>query len=342
MLARTAEYLFWSGRYLVRAEDTARLLDVTYHRLLEATPSEEAVAWDDVLAATGLTDEYQDTGRAVTAAAVSEFLVLDRLNRGSIVSSLEQARRNARGVREHLTVEFWEALNSFHLEMAGRNLAFQLAAQPSDLYQFVRTGVQSVMGVADGTWTRDDGWRFFMIGVHLERAEVAARLLRVRHPRHRPDDAHEWFATLRVTSALSAYRRRYRDLDPVALLELVLLSPDMPRSVLFSLSHAEDILRRVVDPSESVATRLLGRARSGLEFADPQELITGGDVVSLLESVEAQIRQIASAIAAECFLYRVELDMHSMALIPGELPIESEAAVAALRAGSVGGPGDLR
>lgn len=336
MLARTAEYLFWSGRYLVRAEDTARLLDVTYHRLLEATAAEEAVAWTDVLDATAMTEEFlarhrNSSNPAVRGSAVSEFLVLDRTNRGSIVSCVDQARINARGVREHLTVEFWEALNSFHLEMGARNLAFQLATQPSDLYHFVRTGVQSVLGVADGTWTRDDGWRFFMLGVHLERAEVVARLLRVRHGRHKPADIHEWYATLRTTAALSAYRRRYRDLDPVSIIDLLLLSADLPRSVLFSLGHSDQILRRVVDPDGSAAVRLLGRARASLEFADATELVDSGGAQDLLDDLDSRIAEISAAVAAECFLYRVELDLHSMQVFPGELtfgPDHGEAAAA--------------
>ena len=84
MLARTAEYLFWAGRYLERAEDTARLLDVTYHRLLEATPAEEAQAWRGVLASVGLEDDYAERGGTLDGSGVSEFLVMDRTNRGSI------------------------------------------------------------------------------------------------------------------------------------------------------------------------------------------------------------------------------------------------------------------
>ena len=319
MLARTAEYLFWAGRYLERAEDTARLLDVTYHRLLEATPAEEAQAWRGVLASVGLEDDYAERGGTLDGSAVSEFLVMDRTNRGSIRTCVEQARLNARGVREHTTMEFWEALNSFHHDLAARDLSFELSVQPSELYRFVRANVQSVLGVADGTWTRDDGWRFFMLGVHLERAEMCARLLRARHPQHRPDEVHEWYATLRATSALNAYRRRYRDLDAVHLIELLMLSNDVPRSVLFSLRHAESILRRLVDPETSAAVRMLGRVRAQLEFTDAVELV-GGDVMGVLRLVEEQVRDVGYAVAAECFLYRVELDLHSLRVMPGEVP----------------------
>jgi uncharacterized alpha-E superfamily protein len=324
MLARTAEYLFWAGRYLERAENTARLLDVTYHRLLEATPAEESLSWADVVATVGLDDEFALTGRDLTALEVSEYLVTDPLNRGSIRSCVEQARTNARGVRERLAMEFWEALNSFHLELGVRDVHGELITHPSDLYRFVRSGVQSVLGVADNSWTRDDGWRFFMLGVHLERAEMGARSLRVRHPRHRPEEVHEWYATLRAGSALSAYRRRYRDFYPAAVIELLLLADDVPRSVLFSLRCAEGILRRVVEVEGSLAARLLGRVRAELEFADADEM-AAGDVVAVLGVIEEQIRDVCSAVAAECFLYRVELDLHSLYVVPGVVPPMVEA-----------------
>ena len=122
MLARDAESLFWTGRYLERAEDTARLLDVTYHGMLETTPAEEAMAWRDVLSAVRLDAAFADTKRPLTATTVSEFLVLDPENSGSILSAVEQARENARTVREQLSTELWESLNSFCLELRARNL----------------------------------------------------------------------------------------------------------------------------------------------------------------------------------------------------------------------------
>jgi uncharacterized alpha-E superfamily protein len=320
MLARTAEYLFWAGRYLERAESTARLLDVTYHRLLEVTPAEEADAWSDVLVAVGLEDDYAATGFPRSAAPVSEFLVMGTGNRGSIVASVAQARDNARGVREHLAMELWEALNSFHLNLTARDLSYDLAMQPFELYGFVRSGIQGVIGCATETWSREDAWRFFMLGLLLERAEMCVRTLRVRHPRHQADAVHEWSATLRSASALQAYRRQYRGYHSAAMVELLLLSPTLPRSVLFSLRKAEDILGSLSDRptgSRSVGLRLLGRVRAELEFADAAEL-SAGDLDEVLAVVESQIRDVATAVAAECFSYRVELDLHSLALLPGE------------------------
>ncbi|MBM3663253.1 MAG: alpha-E domain-containing protein [Actinobacteria bacterium] len=319
MLARTAEYLFWTGRYLERAEDTARLLDVTYHRLLEATPGHEEVeAWLDVLRAVGLADEFEVSGRTLDGWSVSEYLVLDPANRGSIRQCVTQARSNARGVRELLAVELWEALNSLHLDLQSRDLALDVQLQPHELYGLIRQGVQSVIGVVDGTWVRDDAWRFFMLGLLLERAEMGVRSLRIRQSRH-DEDVHEWFATLRAASALGAYRRRYATFEPEALIELLLLSSTLPRSVLFSLRGAETILTDLVADERSLSLRLLGRLRAELEFADPIELV-GPGLESTLEVVEARIREVAAAVAAESFLYRVDLGLHSLHLVPGGDP----------------------
>src|SRR4051794_8415791 len=164
MLARDAESLFWAGRYLERAEDTARLLDVTYHGMLETAPAEEALAWQDVLAAVRLDTVFAETGRPVTATAVSEFLVLDIENPGSIVSSVEQARENARTVREQLSTELWESLNSFGLELKARNLRADLEFQPHELYGMVRRQCQTVAGGGGRALARGGGGGGFVAG----------------------------------------------------------------------------------------------------------------------------------------------------------------------------------
>ena len=320
MLARTAEYLFWCGRYLERAESTARQLDVTYHRLLEVSPAEEVDAWSDLLVSVGLEADFVETGYPRTAAPVSEFLVAGRDNPGSIVASIAQARDNARGVRDHLALELWESLNSLHLNLGARDLADDLAVQPFELYGFVRSGIQGVLGCATESWAREDAWRFFMLGLLLERAEMSVRTLRVRHPRHQPDAVHEWAATLRSASALQAYRRQYRGYSTAAMIELLMLSPTLPRSVLFSLRQAEEILGGLSDRptgARSVGLRLLGRVRAELEFADAAEL-AAGSFDDVLGVVESQISDVATAVAAECFSYRVDLDLRSLSLLPGE------------------------
>lgn len=320
MLARDAESLFWIGRYMERAEDTARLLDVTYHGLLETTAAEERAAWSGVLAAVGLERAFEATGRPLTAIAVCDFLVADRTNRGSIIAAVEQGRENARTVRGWLSTELWSAINSFCLGLRQRNVRTDLEHEPHDLYGFVRRECQAVAGVAHETMARDEGWRFLELGWHLERAEWACRLLRVRQAQLGSSGFHEWVGTLRSASALEAYRRTNRaSMDPADVVAFLLLSRTFPRSVLHAVRTAEGSLQ-LLSPGEPELTRplrLLGRLRADLEFADVRELMAG-DLSAHLFAVEGAIRQVCTAVDLQYFTNSHEFDMHTVSVMPGE------------------------
>ena len=318
MLARDAENLFWTGRYLERAEDTARLLDVTYHGLLEATMAEQRLAWRGVLEAVGLEEAFVESGRPLTASSVSEFLVHDPKNPGSILSSVDAARENARTVRESLSTECWEAINSFCLDLRSRNLSGEVEHQPHELYGFVRQQCQAVAGVASETLSRDEGWRFLRLGWSLERAEWTCRLLRVRQVHLDAAGFHEWVGTLRSASALEAYRRTYRSsMDPADVVEFLLLSSIFPRSVFYAVRSAEDALRVLEGDSSSQALRLVGRLRAELEFADVRELVSG-DLESELLRIEHAIRTVCTAVGVQYFINTHEFDLHTLQLFPGE------------------------
>jgi uncharacterized alpha-E superfamily protein len=318
MLARDAENLFWIGRYLERAEDTARLLDVTYHGLLEATAAEQRVAWRGVLEAVGLEDAFVATKEPLSAAAVSKFLVRDESNPGSILSAVEAARENARTVRESLSTECWEAINSFCLELRARNIANDVEHQPHELYGFIRQECQAVSGVASETLSRDEGWRFLRLGWNLERAEWTCRLLRVRQVHLDAAGFHEWVGTLRSASALEAYRRTYRSsMDPADVVEFLLLSRTFPRSVFFSVRSAEDSLRVLQGEEDGAPLRLVGRLRAELEFADVRELMSG-DLEGELFRIERAIRGVCTAVGVQYFINTHDFDLHSLQLFPGE------------------------
>ena len=133
MLARHAEDLFWAGRYIERAEDTARLLDVTYHGMLESPLLDPASAWRELLELLYLEQAFAAKGLPVTDSAVTEFLVLDPGNAGSIVRSVARARDNARNVRERISTELWEAINILFLELHARDLRADLEREPYQL-----------------------------------------------------------------------------------------------------------------------------------------------------------------------------------------------------------------
>lgn len=318
MLARHAENLFWAGRYIERAEDTARILDVTYHGLLEAAPTEAVRAWADVLAVLRLSADFDELGYGVDAVSVSQFLVSDADNPGSIVAAVARARENLRSVRELVTTDVWESVNRFHLDMGARDLRADIEVQPYELYAFVKQRCQMVAGVASETMPRDDGWRFLQVGWMLERAEMACRLLDVRYSGEHRVGFHHWLGTLKSASASEAYRRAYRgSMDPGDVLEFLLLSRRFPRSVLFCLRRAENDLAMLGGDAQqpSRPERLLGRIRADLEYRDVSEVLADG-VPTFLDELQRRVRQVAEAVALEYFRNSEELDLHALDAMP--------------------------
>jgi uncharacterized alpha-E superfamily protein len=318
MLARHAESLFWAGRQIERAESTARMIDVTYHGLLEAMPWQAERSWMDLLKVLRLDRKFAELEKGVRASTVSEFLVFDRNNPGAIVSSVGQARDNARAARELVSTELWEAINTFHLELRSRNLRADVEARPHELYGFVKRSCQMVAGVAGETMPRDDGYRFLLLGWMLERAEMTCRLLDVRYSQLVTAGAtggfHHWLQTLKSASGSEAFRRRYRaSMDPADVVEFLLMSRTFPRSVLFCLRSAETYLARLEAGSQSLARpqRLLGRTRSDLEFLDTRELLDG-DLHIFLDHLLDGVRQVAEGVALQYFRNAEEHDLHAL------------------------------
>ncbi len=318
MLARHAESLFWAGRQIERAESTARMLDVTYHGLLEAMPWEAKRSWMDLLKVLWLDRPFAQLERGVRAGTVSEFLVFDADNPGAIVSCVGQARDNARAARELISSELWEAVNTFHLELRARNLRAEVEVRPHELYGFVKRSCQTIAGVAGETMPRDDGWRFLMLGWMLERAEMTCRLLDVRYSQLVTAGAtggfHHWLQTLKSASGSEAFRRRYRaSMDPADVVEFLLLSRTFPRSVLFSLRSAENDLARLEAGGAQLVRpqRLLGRTRSDLEFLDAHELLDGNLHV-FLDQLLNGVRQVAEAVALQYFRAATEHGLQSL------------------------------
>jgi uncharacterized alpha-E superfamily protein len=305
MLSRHAEHLFWTGRYVERAADTARLLDVTYHSLLSAPAAEAQQGWHDVLAVLHATEAFAVEHDVVDARGVCDFLVRDTDNAGSIVSSVHRARENARSVRELISTELWESLNTFWLELQARDLRRDLEQQPYELYSVIRRRCQEVAGTAAETMPHDDGWRFLTLGSMLERAEMTCRLLNVRFaPFTEADDElgfHQATHVLRSASASEAFRKAHRTMTLENVVEFLLLAPTFPRSVLFCLRAAESALLDVDSPDRlSRAMRVLGRRRADLEYADVGELLTT-DMHPFLEAVQEDIRRAAELVAAQFF-----------------------------------------
>lgn len=305
MLARLAENLFWAGRYVERAEDTARMVDVTYHTLLESPPGEAAASWTELLDVLHLRGAYEQVHDGVEPGRVIEFLVRDDDNAGSILASVGNARENARSVRELVSTELWEAVNTFYLELGQRDLGHDLGSQPYDLFAFVKRRCQTITGVATETMPRDEGWRFMTLGRMLERAEMTCRLLNVRFGSlatfDEPLAFHHAVAILKSASAFEAYRKAYRaSMAPTHVVEFLLLSDDFPRSVQFCLASAQQQLQRLGRPdSVGPSQRRIGRACAELQYREVTELVE--DLATFLDRLQTHVWQVADTVAAEFF-----------------------------------------
>ncbi len=277
MLSRVAEALFWVGRYVERAEDTARLLDVHFHEGLENPELDEHEATAAILQVLGAAD-----AEAEDMAAALELLAYDGTNPSSIVGSLVAARQNARGVREALSAEIWRSLNTTHNELDVRVEAAR-GFGPAPFFSYVRDRAATIAGYTEATMSRDLGYDCLVLGRSVERVDMTARLLTARLSV--PSTQEGWVATLHACSAHEAYLRTYqRGVEPQLVLEFLLLDRLFPRSVFFSLSAGEHALARL-DPHQGRggldehldhgARLALGQALTDLEFLSSSALLEG-------------------------------------------------------------------
>ena len=275
MLSRIAESLFWVGRYLERADDTARLLDVETHRMLEGAAPDDLALCHSVLSVMGLP---APDGVDLNFNVVTQWLAFDAGQPSSIVSSLANARENARGVRESIPSELWECLNATFVTLGQRTAGARVGG-PRAYFGFarhVRERIAIAGGIADGAMSRDDGWRFLVLGRSIERLDMTARLLSVRLSQ--PQRLSDWVTTLRACSAYEAFLRTYRGrLSAARAVEFLLLDRLCPRSAYFALVSASTCLAEIGGSrgrlgSADEAARILGRTRAALEYQSIGEL----------------------------------------------------------------------
>ncbi len=311
MLARHAENLFWIGRYVERAEDSARLLDVTYHGLLEAgSERTSAEVWSECLEMLMLEDEGIED---VAGDSIGERLIADQSEPGSLVAIVGKARENARTTRELLTSEVFEALNDLHLYLGNTDLVAAARDQPYEVLRTVKSSCQAVNGSVDASMPRGEGYRFFLIGQRLERALITSRVLRVWHRRLASQAAFiEWVRLLRSVSAYEAYLRTFRaTMDESQVVAFLLQSSDFPRSILLCVRMVENLLDEI-DTGEVGASvrREAGRLRSSVDFVDLATL-DQTRLQSFLETVETGAHELAASLEKSYFRPAGPVFMHS-------------------------------
>jgi len=280
MLARVADSLYWMGRYVERAEHLCRLSDVMLTATLDRTESATQIA-RIALAAVGDPD---DAAKARNPYDAARALVLDREDSGSVASSLARARENARQVRDQITTETWERLNLIHLRMSDPKAARTFAEGSQAFLHDTIADLHLFKGAADATMSHGEGWRFFQLGVYLERAQLIGALLEVcfgDRGRRGVTDHSALTSLLRMGCALEPYLRVYTaDMQPRYILQFLLLDEDFPRSVRFCTARIEEHLTSISRHVEAMGLtgpdRLAGRLRARLQYADIGEVQAGG------------------------------------------------------------------
>lgn len=285
MLARAASNLYWMSRYVERAENTARILDVTYRMsLLPSSVDHDQQEWFAPLNITGSLYPFGGRHTTVCADEVMHFLALDPANPTSICSCMRQARENARAVRGTITTEMWEVLNTSWLELAALDEPAILRS-PSPWFDWVKERSHLFRGVTFGTMRRDDAYDFARLGTHIERADSTARILDVKYHVLLSSvrdvggavDYYQWSAILRSLSAFEAYRKVYKDaITPRRIAELMILRDDIPRSLAFCMREVDTTIQKVQNDASAEAVRRAGEASSSLRYGRIEDVFAQG------------------------------------------------------------------
>ena len=301
MLARNAEALYWIGRYVERADDTARILDVTVHQLLEDSTVDPDQASRTLLHVLGIDPPHA----RLDMWSLTDVVAFGRgLKSGcSIGDAISAARENARSAREVISSDMWECLNTTYNALGERERAARRLG-PHEFFSFVEGRAAMFAGLSDSTLSRDDGYRFLVLGRAIERVDMTVRLLLSRVGDSASSPA--WVSVLRAAGAHDTYLRIHRGvMDANRVVEFLLLDRLFPRSAFYSLKLAEQALDELMKiPADRAgagaeARRLLGRARSELEFVRPG---------AVLESLEERLaglqdicREVGEGLRAQYF-----------------------------------------
>src|SRR5712691_862062 len=305
MLSRVADSVFWLSRYIERAENVARFLDVNMHLTLDLGDSIDQ-QWEPLVATTGDHKQFTERYGQPSRDSVWRFLTFDHENPNSIVSCLSSARESARTLRGSLPSELWEELNKFYLFVRGAVVEDALEHSNAFLSEVKRYS-QLIVGITESLMSQNEAWHFARMGRNLERADKTSRILDVKYFILLPSSAEvgtpldviQWSALLKSASALEMYRRVQGRIAPDQVVGFLMLDRDFPRSVRFCLSRAEESLRAITGSAEGMfqirAEKLLGRLRAEFEFTQAADIIQSG-LHEFIDRFQRSLNEVDSAI----------------------------------------------
>ena len=287
MLSRVADSIYWLNRYIERAENVARFVEVNLNLLMD-NPVGMSEQWNPLIEVTGDRQLFHQLyGGEATAENVLNFLTFDTRSPNSILSCVRAARENARSVRETISSEMWEQVNAFYLQVeeASKNKSIR---DFHGFYSEVKVASHHFAGVTNATQSRGESWHFGQLGRLIERADKTSRILDVKYfvllpsveAVGSPIDDLQWIALLKSASAYEMYRKEEHKISPAGVAKFLILNPYFPRSIKFCLNRAEYSLNRIVKSERhdhsSASERALGRVRAELEYLTLDEIFQQG------------------------------------------------------------------
>lgn len=310
MLSRVANSIYWLNRYIERAENVSRFIDANYHMTLDI-PDSASDQWQPLINTTGDHELFEKLYGQANRENAIEFLVFDRNNPNSIFSCVRSARENARSVREYISSEMWEQINTFYLMIndAAREVSMDL---PHQFFFDIMNASHAFIGITDSTMDHGEGWHFGRMGRMLERADKTSRILDVKYFILLPSvdyigssyDNILWGALLRSASAFEMYRKRHGRIDPRKIVEFLLLDINFPRAVHYCIINATISMNNITGSPRghfvNSAEQSMGRLLSEFNFASMDEIFAQG-LHEYLDQTQTRINKVGAAIQSSFF-----------------------------------------
>jgi uncharacterized alpha-E superfamily protein len=313
MLSRVAESVYWMSRYVERAENVARFVDVNLHLALDYPEGGEQ--WAPLVATTGDHEAFENRYGEATRDKVLEFLTFDRESPNSIISCLALARENARTVREIISSEMFEQVNHAYLMVMDAARSRVALEGSHDFYTAVKQASQLFVGITYLTMSHNEAWHFSRMGRLLERGDKTSRILDVKYflllPQPTdvgtPVDSLHWAALLRSASGFEMYRKRHHAITPQKVVEFLLLDRRFPRTVRYCLSKAERSLHAITGAAIGTwtngAERELGRLNAELSYADTNEILARG-LHEYIDGLQQRLNYVSTSVHDTFFAMR--------------------------------------
>lgn len=315
MLSRVAESIYWLCRYIERAENIARFINVNWRLMLDFPAAGQQPQWGPLVQITGDGELFFARYKHATKENVLKFLAFDRDYPNSILSCLYAARENARTVREIIPVDMWEHVNIFYLSVKSVSELNNPGYTPLDFYQDIVRQSAAFIGMTMAMMTHNEGWHFCRVGRMLERADKTSRMLDVKYFYLLPSPAEvgltidnvQWSALLRSVSALQAYRQKYGRIAPPHVVEYLLLDREFPRSVRYCAGRVQDSLHSIsgtpLGTFGNEAERRCGMLMSELSYMRVDDIMDTG-LHEFIDACQLKLNGIGDAIFGTFFALR--------------------------------------